>query len=62
MAQSPLAQFEIHDVAPLSAGGFDVSFTNSAMWMVAVLGIIWIWVLPLKRLLAWMETGRWRHG
>lgn len=26
------------------------------------LGLIWIWVLPLKRLLAWMETGRWRRG
>lgn len=26
-----------------------------------VLGIAWIWVLPLKRLLAWMETGRWRQ-
>jgi hypothetical protein len=25
------------------------------------LGLIWIWVLPLKRLLAWMETGRWRR-
>ena len=26
------------------------------------LGLIWIWILPLKRLLAWMETGRWRRG
>lgn len=26
-----------------------------------VLGIVWIWVLPLRRLLAWMETGRWRR-
>jgi hypothetical protein len=25
-----------------------------------VLGIVWIWLLPLRRLLAWMETGRWR--
>lgn len=24
------------------------------------LGLIWIWILPLRRLLAWMETGRWR--
>jgi predicted membrane channel-forming protein YqfA (hemolysin III family) len=24
-----------------------------------VLGLAWIWVLPLRRLLAWMETGRW---
>ncbi|KKW90981.1 DUF2842 domain-containing protein [Sphingobium chungbukense] len=25
------------------------------------LGLIWIWILPLKRLLSWMETGRWRR-
>lgn len=23
-------------------------------------GIAWLWVLPLKRLLRWMELGRWR--
>ena len=23
-------------------------------------GIIWIWILPLKPLLRWMELGRWR--
>ena len=26
------------------------------------LGLIWIWILPLRRLLAWMETGRWHQG
>lgn len=26
-----------------------------------VAGIVWIWVLPLRRLLVWMETGRWRR-
>ncbi|WP_077148107.1 DUF2842 domain-containing protein [Sphingopyxis sp. KK2] len=25
-----------------------------------VAGIVWIWVLPLKALLRWMELGRWR--
>ena len=24
-----------------------------------VAGIAWIWLLPLKRLLRWMELGRW---
>ena len=24
-----------------------------------VAGIAWIWVLPLRRMLVWMETGRW---
>lgn len=26
-----------------------------------VAGIGWLWLLPLRRLLAWMETGRWRR-
>jgi len=25
----------------------------------AVAGIVWIWILPLRRLLHWMELGRW---
>ena len=25
-----------------------------------VTGIIWLWLFPLLRMLAWMETGRWR--
>lgn len=60
MAQSPLAQFEIHDVAPpISASGFDLSFTNSALWMVVVLGIIWIFMLGGTRRAA-LVPGRWQ--
>lgn len=25
------------------------------------LGVIWIWILPLRQLLTWMETGHWRR-
>jgi len=25
------------------------------------LGIVWIWILPLRQLLSWMETGHWRR-
>ena len=25
-----------------------------------VAGVAWLWVLPLRRLLFWMEHGRWR--
>jgi F-type H+-transporting ATPase subunit a len=32
---SPLEQFEIKPIVPLEIGGVDVSFTNSALWMVA---------------------------
>lgn len=30
---------------------------QAAYYLVA--GIAWIWVLPLRRMLTWMETGRW---
>ena len=23
-------------------------------------GVLWLWVLPMRRMLRWMETGRWR--
>ena len=32
---SPLEQFEIHTIVPIQIGGADLSFTNSALWMVA---------------------------
>ena len=25
-----------------------------------VTGTVWLWILPMKRLLFWMEHGRWR--
>ncbi|MGZ0186532.1 MAG: F0F1 ATP synthase subunit A [Alphaproteobacteria bacterium] len=30
----PLHQFEIHSILSINIGGFDVSFTNSSLWMV----------------------------
>lgn len=24
-------------------------------------GLAWIWILPLRRILTWSETGRWRR-
>lgn len=30
----PLAQFQVKPIAAISAGGMDISFTNSALWMV----------------------------
>jgi hypothetical protein len=32
-------------------------FAQAAFYTVA--GIVWIWILPLRRLLRWMELGRW---
>ena len=34
--ESPLEQFEIHRLVEIKVGGLDASFTNSSVWMVAV--------------------------
>jgi hypothetical protein len=46
-------------VASLSrfVGGWP-AIAQAVFYLVA--GLAWIWLLPLRRLLAWMETGRWR--
>lgn len=37
---NPMEQFEIVRLAPLALGGYDVSFTNSSLWMaIAITGI-----------------------
>ena len=30
---SPLEQFEIHAILPITVGDLDLSFTNSSLWM-----------------------------
>lgn len=40
-------------------------YLDGVPWSVLALyytaaGIGWLWVLPIKPLLLWMETGRWR--
>ncbi len=40
LAIDPMHQFHISTIYPLHIGGFDVSFTNSAMWMVIVAAAI----------------------
>ncbi len=46
-------------VAMLSAvvGGWHW-IVQLAFYLIA--GIAWLWVLPMRRMLLWMETGRWR--
>lgn len=34
------------------------SLVQAVFYLVA--GLAWIWILPLRRILAWSETGRWR--
>ena len=37
---NPMEQFEIHRMAPIEAMGYDVSFTNSSLWMLIALAFI----------------------
>ncbi len=59
-AHSPLAQFEIHPLGgPIHIGGLDVSFTNSALWMVlAVAGITAFMLLGTRKQA--IVPGRWQ--
>ncbi len=41
----PLAQFQVKPIAPISAAGFDISFTNSALWMVITAIVITIFMV-----------------
>ncbi len=36
----PLHQFQIHKIIPLSLGSWDISYTNSALWMTIGLGVV----------------------
>lgn len=45
-----MAQFEIHRFIPMEVGGVDVSFTNSSLFMVLVLGLITLFMtLSMRR-------------
>ena len=48
-SHSPLAQFEIMPLHPLMLGGYNVSFTNSSMWMLATLVAIVAFLFPASR-------------
>ena len=40
--QSPLEQFVIRPIIPIHIGGYDLSFTNSTLWMTIALAIIFV--------------------
>jgi F-type H+-transporting ATPase subunit a len=56
---SPLHQFEIKTLIPLKAGGADISFTNSAAFMVAALVLITLFLVLGMRKRA-LVPGRWQ--
>ncbi len=55
----PMEQFEIVKIAPLEVGGYDVSFTNSSLWMaIALVAVsIFLFVGTAKPQLV---PGRWQ--
>jgi F-type H+-transporting ATPase subunit a len=47
--ESPLEQFRIHHVLPITVGGVDLSFTNSSIWMaIAVLLVYGLVMLGVR--------------
>jgi F-type H+-transporting ATPase subunit a len=56
---SPLAQFEIKRLIPMDIGGVDISFTNSALFMVvAVIGITLLMTMSMRGRA--LVPGRWQ--
>ena len=55
----PMHQFLVEPLGPrLEVGGYDISFTNSSLWMLITLGLIWLFMLGgMKRQLV---PGRWQ--
>ncbi len=54
----PMHQFTVEPLVPLHIGGYDVSFTNSAAWMLAALAILGLFMWGgMKRQIV---PGRWQ--
>lgn len=54
----PMQQFQVHPIVPLQIGNYDISLTNSALWMLIALGVIIAFIaLGMKRELV---PGRWQ--
>ena len=58
-ANSPLSQFEIYELVPMEPLGFNVSFTNSSLFMlIAIVGVTVFLVGGMRRRA--MVPGRWQ--
>src|SRR3546814_7355935 len=58
-AHSPLEQFEIDTIIPLSVGGVDLSFTNSSLFMVIAMALAGAFlVFGMRR--GSLVPGRWQ--
>lgn len=58
-AHGPLEQFEIQNIVPIRVGGWDLSFTNSSLWMlVAVLLVTFLFTAGVRS--GSLVPGRWQ--
>jgi F-type H+-transporting ATPase subunit a len=58
---SPLEQFQIKPIVPLEVGGYDVSFTNAALFMTLALLGVWAFMFFGMRRAA-LVPGRWQSA
>ncbi len=60
-AEGPIVQFKIHDLIPINIGGVDLSFTNSALFMLlTVLGASAFLILSTRR--GALVPSRWQSA
>src|SRR5215218_2936080 len=53
-----MQQFTVEPIAPLHVGGYDISFTNSSLWLLITLALIFAFMaMGMKRQLV---PGRWQ--
>ena len=58
MAANPLEQFVIKPLIPMEIGGYDVSFTQSSLWMAfAVIAATLLMTLSMRS--NWVMPNRW---
>ena len=56
---NPMEQFAIRTLHPISAGGYDLSFTNSSLWMAIALGFVAIFLF-VGTARPQLVPGRWQ--
>ncbi len=55
----PMEQFEVKTIQPIEVGGFDLSFTNSSLWMMLALGAVSIFLF-VGTAKPQLVPGRWQ--
>jgi F-type H+-transporting ATPase subunit a len=58
LAYDPIHQFHIEKIIPIEIGGFDISFTNSALFMVLTVAAAALFLIPTTGALARVPV-RW---